>query len=56
MANQSPPLDAIFAALADPTRRAIVGALRRGPASVSTLATPFAMALPSCMKHLSVLE
>jgi DNA-binding transcriptional ArsR family regulator len=56
MANQSAPLDVVFAALADPTRRAIVGALGRGPASVSTLAAPFAMALPSFMKHLSVLE
>ena len=37
-------------------RRAIVGVLGRGPASVSTLAAPFAMALPSLMKHLSVLE
>src|SRR6185436_5258558 len=56
MANQSAPLDVVFAALADPTRRAIVGALGRGPASVSTLAAPFAMALPSFMKHLTVLE
>jgi DNA-binding transcriptional ArsR family regulator len=56
MANQLPQLNDVFAALADPTRRAIVGALRRGPASVSTLAAPFTMALPSFMKHLSVLE
>jgi len=46
----------VFYALADPTRQAIVGVLGRGPASVSTLAAPFAMALPSFMKHLSVLE
>jgi DNA-binding transcriptional ArsR family regulator len=46
----------VFYALADPTRRAIVGVLGKGPASVSTLAAPFAMALPSFMKHLSVLE
>ena len=56
MANQSAALDGVFSALADPTRRAIVGALGRGPASVSALAAPFAMALPSLMKHLSVLE
>lgn len=46
----------VFYALADPTRRAIVGGLGPGPASVSTLFEPFAMALPSFMKHLSVLE
>ena len=56
MANQSVPLNDVFYALADPTRRAIVGALGRGPASVSSLAAPFEMALPSLMKHLSVLE
>jgi DNA-binding transcriptional ArsR family regulator len=56
MANQSAHLTDVFYALADPTRRAIVGALGGGPASVSTLAAPFAMALPSFMKHLSVLE
>src|SRR5678815_4603295 len=56
MANQSMRLTEVFHALADPTRRAIVGRLGRGPASVSALAEPFAMALPSFMKHLSVLE
>lgn len=56
MANQSPHLNEVFYALADPTRRAIVSALGRGPESVSTLAAPFPMALPSFMKHLSVLE
>ena len=56
MANQSAALNDVFYALADPTRRAIVGALGRGPASVSALAAPFEMALPSFMKHLSVLE
>jgi DNA-binding transcriptional ArsR family regulator len=56
MANQSAQLGDVFYALADPTRRAIVGALGRGPASVSALAAPFPMALPSFMKHLSVLE
>jgi len=56
MANHAAQLTDVFYALADPTRRAIVGALGRGPASVSALAAPFAMALPSLMKHLSVLE
>jgi DNA-binding transcriptional ArsR family regulator len=56
MANQSAQLSDVFYALADPTRRAIVGVLGSGPASVSTLAAPFPMALPSFMKHLSVLE
>jgi DNA-binding transcriptional ArsR family regulator len=56
MANQQAQLSDVFYALADPTRRAIVGALGRGPASVSALAVPFEMALPSFMKHLAVLE
>ena len=56
MANQAALLTDVFYALGDPTRRAIVGRLGRGPASVSALAAPFAMALPSFMKHLSVLE
>lgn len=56
MANSSALLTDVFYALADPTRRAIVATLGRGPESVSTLAAPFAMALPSFMKHLSVLE
>lgn len=49
-------LDGIFQALADPTRRAVVGQLGRGPASVGELAAPFAMALPSFMKHIRMLE
>lgn len=56
MDNQSASLSAVFAALADPTRRSVVSALLRGPAPVSVLAAPFDMALPSFMKHLSVLE
>jgi DNA-binding transcriptional ArsR family regulator len=56
MANKEAQLTGVFYALADPTRRAIVGTLGRGPESVSALAAPFAMALPSFMKHLSVLE
>jgi DNA-binding transcriptional ArsR family regulator len=49
-------LNGIFQALADPTRRAVLGRLRSGPASVSDLAKPFDMALPSFMQHLRVLE
>jgi len=56
MANQYAQLSTVFYALADPTRRAIVGVLGKGPASVSALAAPFPMALPSFMKHLAVLE
>jgi DNA-binding transcriptional ArsR family regulator len=55
MANKAADLSDVFYALADPTRRAIVSALGRGPESVSTLAAPFSMALPSFMKHLTVL-
>jgi DNA-binding transcriptional ArsR family regulator len=49
-------LDRLFHALADPSRRAIVERLARGPASVSDLARPFDMALPSFVQHLGVLE
>ncbi len=49
-------LDAAFAALADPTRRAIVSRLARGDATVNELAAPFAMSLPGISKHLKVLE
>ncbi|MGY8711042.1 metalloregulator ArsR/SmtB family transcription factor [Bradyrhizobium sp. 18BD] len=56
MANQLSQLDQIFAALADPTRRAIVMRLCAGEASVGELAEPFEMALPSFMKHIHVLE
>ncbi len=49
-------LDGIFQALADPTRRAVIGRLGAGPASVGDLAAPFAMALPSFMKHIRALE
>ena len=49
-------LDAIFAALADPTRRAIVARLARGEATVNELAAPFAISLPGISKHLKVLE
>jgi DNA-binding transcriptional ArsR family regulator len=57
MNRQSPQaLDRMFHALADTTRRRMVERLGRGPASVSELAKPLSMALPSVMKHLSVLE
>ena len=56
MDNYRSPLDAAFHALADPTRRAVVGRLMAGPAPVKELAAPFAMGLPSFMKHLRVLE
>jgi DNA-binding transcriptional ArsR family regulator len=52
----SDPLSATFAALADPTRRAILARLARGEASVSELAEPFEMSLPAVSKHLKVLE
>lgn len=56
MLNQSTPLDLMFQALADPTRRLMVERLSRGPASVSELAAPFAMSLPAVVQHLQVLE
>lgn len=49
-------LDATFAALADPTRRAILARLASGEASVNELAEPFDMTLPGVSKHLKVLE
>ena len=53
---QGDGLDRKFQALADRTRRAVVERLARGPASVSQLAEPFDMALPSFVQHLGVLE
>ncbi len=50
------PLSTTLAALADPTRRAILARLLSGEATVSELAEPFEMALPSVSKHLKVLE
>src|SRR5580658_4934619 len=49
-------LDATFAALADPTRRAILARLAKGEASVTELAAPFSMTQPAISKHLKVLE
>ena len=50
------PLSVVFAALADPTRRAILARLAEGPATVNEIAEPFAMTLPAISKHLKVLE
>jgi DNA-binding transcriptional ArsR family regulator len=54
--NQSDRLDVTFAALTDPTRRAILARLALGETSVSELARPFAMSQPAISKHLKVLE
>ena len=54
--TSSDRLSAVFAALADPTRRAILARLASGEASVTELAEPFAMSLPAISKHLKVLE
>lgn len=53
---QNAGLDRVFAALADPTRRAILARLAQGEASVSELAQPFGLAQPTISKHLRVLE
>jgi DNA-binding transcriptional ArsR family regulator len=53
---ETDPLSATFAALADPTRRAILARLAEGEASVKELAAPFAMSQPAISKHLRVLE
>jgi DNA-binding transcriptional ArsR family regulator len=50
------PVDRVFHALADPSRRVIVERLSRGPASVSELAEPLPMSLPAVVQHLQVLE
>lgn len=51
-----PDLDAVFTALSDPTRRAILARLSRGEASVGDLMQPFALSQPAVSKHLKVLE
>jgi DNA-binding transcriptional ArsR family regulator len=50
------PIDSVFRALSDPTRRHVLERLSRSPASVSELAAPFDMALPSFVQHMSILE
>lgn len=54
--TRSPPLDPVFLALGDATRRSIVQRLVQGRATVSELAAPLSMSLPSVLKHLAVLE
>ncbi|NJK43596.1 MAG: helix-turn-helix transcriptional regulator [Pleurocapsa sp. SU_196_0] len=56
MPNQMSEFDKLFQALGDGTRRAVIERLSLGPATVTELAAPFEMALPSFMQHLSVLE
>lgn len=56
MPGATAPVDRVFRALSDPTRRLVVERLGRGPASVSELAGQFDMALPSFVQHLRVLE
>src|SRR5438445_12678077 len=55
-ATDEMPVELLFQALADPSRRAMVERLSRGPASVSELAQPFDMSLPAVVQHLHVLE
>ncbi len=52
----SDPLSLVFAALADPTRRAILSRLAQGPATVGEVAAPFAVSAPAISQHLKVLE
>jgi DNA-binding transcriptional ArsR family regulator len=56
MEQDTGQLNGIFQAIGDPTRRAVLGRLSSGPASVSDLAKPFDMALPSFMQHIRLLE
>ena len=56
MLNESPDLNLLFRALADPWRRAMLERLSRGSAPVSELARPLPMSLPAAMQHLGVLE
>jgi DNA-binding transcriptional ArsR family regulator len=56
MVNRSDELDRVFHAIGDPSRRAMVERLVRGPATVSQLAEPLAMSLPAVVQHLGVLE
>jgi DNA-binding transcriptional ArsR family regulator len=56
MAKYEPDLSRLFHALSDPTRRAILAQLAKGPAGVSELAVPSGLRLPTVMRHLSVLE
>ena len=56
LSEASKPIDHVFRALSDPTRRHVLERLSRSPASVSELAAPYGMALPSFVQHLGILE
>ena len=56
LSESAKPIDNIFRALSDPTRRHVLERLSRSPASVSELAEPFDMALPSFVQHMGILE
>ena len=56
MRTEATPIDGIFRALSDPTRRDVLERLCKSPGSVSELAEPFDMALPSFVEHLKILE
>jgi DNA-binding transcriptional ArsR family regulator len=56
MSTATEPVESVFRALADPTRRHVVERLSRSPATVSELAKPYGMALPSFVQHMRVLE
>jgi DNA-binding transcriptional ArsR family regulator len=56
MVERAEPLDAVFAALSDPTRRAILRRLRKATATVSEIAAPFDVSLNAISKHVMVLE
>jgi DNA-binding transcriptional ArsR family regulator len=56
LSESAKPIDNIFRALSDPTRRHVLERLSRSPASVSELAAPFDMALPSFVQHMGILE
>jgi DNA-binding transcriptional ArsR family regulator len=56
MRTAAEPVDSVFRALSDPTRRQVLERLSRSPGSVSELAEPFGMALPSFLEHLRMLE
>lgn len=56
LSEAAKPIDHVFRALSDPTRRHVLERLSRSPASVSELAAPYGMALPSFVQHMSILE
>ena len=56
LSEATKPIDHVFRALSDPTRRHVLERLSRSPASVSELAAPFNMALPSFVQHMGILE